>query len=158
AALAVGSSTVLVRVGEDTFGFIHQSVLEWLIARWIAQACDRSDEDEADARLASGTLSALTVDFLCDLPGRDRMGGWARQAASGGRSVESVARTNAALILQRRGVAPSAVNYAGTDLRGRDLSNQDLTGADLREADLSGAVLPRALRGADLRGASLVAA
>jgi hypothetical protein len=42
AAQAVGSSTVLMRVGEDAFGFIHQSVLEWLVARWIAQAFDET--------------------------------------------------------------------------------------------------------------------
>lgn len=37
AAQAMGSSTVLVRVDENAFGFIHQSVLEWLIARWTAR-------------------------------------------------------------------------------------------------------------------------
>ena len=42
AAQAVGSSTVLMRGGEDAFGFIHQSVLEWLVARWIAQAFDET--------------------------------------------------------------------------------------------------------------------
>ncbi|MGH4007345.1 MAG: NACHT domain-containing protein [Pseudonocardiaceae bacterium] len=61
AAQAVGSSTVLVRIDEDAFGFIHQSVLEWLIARWVAQS--------GEERLASGPLSPLMVDFLCDLAG-----------------------------------------------------------------------------------------
>jgi uncharacterized protein YjbI with pentapeptide repeats len=54
-------------------------------------------------------------------------------------------KANPVLILQRRGIAVQAVNYAGANLRGRDLSTQDLTGAELSAADLSGAVLPRTL-------------
>ncbi len=155
AAQAVGSSTVLVRVGEDAFGFIHQSVLEWLIARWAAQAFDEPGDDK---RLASGPLSPLMVDFLCDLAGDDAVVSWASRVARSATGAESTAKANAALILQRRGITVQAVNYAGADLRGQDLSTQDLTGADLSAADLSGAVLPRALRGAILRRAQLVAA
>jgi uncharacterized protein YjbI with pentapeptide repeats len=54
-------------------------------------------------------------------------------------------KANPVLILQRRGIAVQAVNYAGANLRGWDLSTQDLTGAELSAADLSGAVLPRTL-------------
>jgi hypothetical protein len=68
AAHAVGSSTVLVRVGEDAFGFIHQSVLYWLVARWVAHAFDENGDMK---RPATGPLSPLMVDFLCDLAGDD---------------------------------------------------------------------------------------
>ena len=44
-------------------------------------------------------------------------------------------KANPVLILQRRGIAVQAVNYAGANLRGRDLSTQDLTGAELSAAD-----------------------
>ncbi|MBA3574874.1 MAG: NACHT domain-containing protein, partial [Pseudonocardiales bacterium] len=54
AAQAVGSSTVLVRVGEDAFGFIHQSVLEWLIARWVAQNFGERGANGVHERLATG--------------------------------------------------------------------------------------------------------
>ncbi|MGH3834315.1 MAG: NACHT domain-containing protein, partial [Pseudonocardiaceae bacterium] len=155
AAQAVGSSTVLVRVGEDAFGFIHQSVLEWLIARWAAQAFDEPGTHE---RLASGPLSPLMVDFLCDLAGDDTVVSWASQVARSATGAASTAKANAALILQRRGITVQAANYAGADLRGKDLSTHDFTGADLTAADLSGAVLPRALRGAILHRAQLVAA
>ncbi|MGH3687485.1 MAG: pentapeptide repeat-containing protein [Pseudonocardiaceae bacterium] len=155
AAQAVGSSTVLVRVGGDAFGFIHQSVLEWLIARWAAQAFSADGDNE---RLASGPLSPLMVDFLCDLAGDDAVVSWASQVARSATGAELAAKANAALILQRRGITVQAVNYAGTDLRGKDLSTHDFTEADLTAADLSGAVLPRALRGATLHRAQLVAA
>ncbi len=150
AAQAVGSSTVLVRVGEDAFGFIHQSVLEWLIARWAAQGDEK--------RLAGGLLSPLMVDFLCDLAGDDTVVSWASRVARSATGAEPTAKANAALILQRRGITVQAVNYAGADLRGRDLSTHDFTGADLTAADLSGAVLPRAMRGATLHRAQLIAA
>ncbi|MGH3697805.1 MAG: NACHT domain-containing protein [Pseudonocardiaceae bacterium] len=155
AGQAVGSSTVLVRVGEDAFGFIHQSVLEWLIARWAAQALDGHADSE---RLAGGPLSPLMVDFLCDLAGDDAVVSWASRVARSATGADSAAKANAALVLQRRGITVAAVNYAGADLRGKDLSIQDLTGADLTAADLSGAVLPRRLRGAILHRAQLVEA
>ncbi|MGH3900563.1 MAG: pentapeptide repeat-containing protein, partial [Pseudonocardiaceae bacterium] len=150
AGQAVGSNTVLVRVGEDAFGFIHQSVLEWLIVRWVTQG----DEE----RLAGVSLSPLMVDFLCDLADDDAVVSWASRVARSATGAKSTAKANAALILQRRGITVQAVNYAGADLRGRDLSTHDFTGADLTAADLSGAVLPRALRGATLHRAQLVAA
>ena len=148
AAHAVGSGTVLVRRDDDAFGFIHQSVQEWFVARWIA--------DDPDERLRHRSLSPLTVDFLCDLAGDAAVVDWARRIARAHRADGLVTKANAALVLQRRGVTVSAVSYAGQDLRGRDLSGQDLSGADLRGADLSGATLPRSLRGTDLREARLI--
>ncbi|MGH4016248.1 MAG: WD40 repeat domain-containing protein, partial [Pseudonocardiaceae bacterium] len=158
AAHAVGSSTVLVRVGEDAFGFIHQSVLEWLIARWAARAFREGHASSGEERLASGPLSPLMVDFVCDLAGDKAVVDWARRVVLGATGAATTAKANATLILQRRGVVVRAVNYAAADLRGQDLSTQDLTGADLTAADLTGAVLPRALCGATLRGAKLVSA
>ncbi|HEX2299150.1 MAG TPA: pentapeptide repeat-containing protein, partial [Pseudonocardiaceae bacterium] len=155
AAHTVGSSTVLVRVGDDEFCFIHRSVMEWLIARWAAK--DFTESVDQGDRLAEGPLSTLMVDFLCDLAGDEPVVRWARQVARAPNG-HSQAKANAALVLQRRGVVERAANYVQADLRGRDLSTHDLTGADLTGADLSGATLPRRLRGATLHGARLVAA
>jgi len=155
AAQAVGSGTVLVRVGEDMFGFIHRSVLEWLVARWAAQVFD-ARVGAGEERLATGPLSELTVDFLCDLAGNDAVIAWASRVVRG--EAESVAKANAARVLQRRSVAVAAVDYAGADLAGQDLSAQDFSAANLRDTDLSGAVLPQRMRGANLCGARLVAA
>ena len=89
AAQAVRSSTVLVRVGEGAFGFIHQSVLEWLAARWVAHS--------GAERLASGPLSPLMVDFLCDLAGDNTVVGRASRVVRAVAEGESVTKANAAL-------------------------------------------------------------
>ncbi len=158
AAQAVGSSTVLVRLGEDAFGFMHVSVLEWLIAAWVADSFPEQAPDSPEQRLSRRALSPLMVNFLCDLAGDEAVVSWASRIVQSSAGAESAAKANAALILQQRGIVVRAMNYRGEDLRGRDLSNQDLTAADLSAADLSGAVLPRALRGANIRHARLVAA
>ena len=152
---AMASSTVLVRLANDEFAFIHQSVMEWFVA-WRAKAALAAGR--GDGALAHRELTGVVVDFLCDLAGEEAVFAWARRTAGAPDTPGVAAKANAALILQRRGVTTGAANYAGEDLRGRDLSHQDLTGAMLAGADLSGAVLPRAMRGADLSGARLVRA
>ena len=150
AAHALGSSTVLVRRPDDSFGFIHQSVSEWLVARWAGE--------DLEERLADRLLTPLMADFLCDLVGEDTAVDWGRRATAAEEGFSSEAKANAALVLQRRNAATRGVSYRGQSLRDRDLSALDLSHADLRGADLSGSVLPRAMRAANLVGARLVGA
>jgi predicted kinase len=63
----VGSGTLLVRDEDGAFAFVHQSVLEWLVAK---EAADVLREEEKDEVLAQAELSALMVDFFCDLATR----------------------------------------------------------------------------------------
>ncbi len=148
AAHALGSSTVLVRRDDDGFAFIHQSVSEWLVARWA--------QKDLDGRLGERTLTPLMAEFLVDLAGAEAVVEWARQTASAVDDTRSAAKANAVLVLQRRGTTVDVVSYRDQDLQNRDLSALDLTGADLRGADLTGADLTGArLLGADLAGARL---
>ncbi|MGH8929516.1 MAG: pentapeptide repeat-containing protein, partial [Egibacteraceae bacterium] len=158
AAQAVGSGTLLVRRGEGEFGFIHQSVMEWLVAN--DAVCRLSEHGPAalDDALADAELTPLMADFLRDLAG-EAVIEWARATATAAGAPGPAAKANAALILQRGGVTVDAANYAGQDLRGRDFAGQDLTGASFEGADLEGSVFEDAvLRDANLRDVTLVAA
>ena len=53
------------------FGFIHSSVMEWLIARHVAATI------EAPVALSRRPLSPLTVEFLCDLADVRALRAWA---------------------------------------------------------------------------------
>jgi WD40 repeat protein len=152
---AVGSGSLLVRTEEGLFGFIHASVMEWLIARAIAE--EFAAGVAAPAQLAGRPLTQLTVDFLCDLAETRACQSWA-EAVLADADADQVARTNA-LKVRTRLDTPATADLRGASLRGedlsyRELSDVDLTGADLTEASLIGANLS----GADLRDARLVGA
>jgi WD40 repeat protein len=169
---AVGAGSLLVRTEEGLFGFIHGSVVEWLVANRIADALNTGAP--ATAALTRRVLSQLTVDFLCDLADTRKCQEWAARMLEDPRTGD-VARSNAIRITTRlRTPARSDLRGAhlrGEDLSHRDLQNVDLTGADLGDAhlvgvNLSGAILRNAilagaqldeakLIGADLRGADL---
>ncbi|WP_043638857.1 TIR domain-containing protein [Nonomuraea candida] len=149
AAFRMGSGSLLVRTEEGMFGFIHASVMEWLVARHIATTLDHP------ALLSRRPLSALTVEFLCDLADVRALRAWAADPPP-----DDVSRTNAVKISARLRTPARAdlrgANLKGEDLSSRDLREVDLTGADLSEATLAGANLSRAvLRGARLVGARL---
>ncbi|WP_202818946.1 TIR domain-containing protein [Actinosynnema sp. ALI-1.44] len=145
---AVGAGSLLVRA-EEMFGFIHSSVMEWLVANEIADQVNRGER--SPALLGRQTLSQLTVDFLCDMAEPNRLREWA--VRPGG---DDVSNANA-LKVGKRLSAPIRADLRGASLRGedfshRDLSGVDLTGADLTDARLIGTKLSRAtLRGATLR-------
>ncbi|MEU0568109.1 pentapeptide repeat-containing protein [Nonomuraea sp. NPDC005983] len=163
-AYAVGSGSLLVRTEEGMFGFIHASVMEWLIARHVAATLD------APVTLSRRPLSALTVEFLCDLADVQALRAWVDDPPA-----EDVARANAVKIAARLRTPARAdlrgANLKGEDLSARDLQEVDLTGADLTGATLAGTNLSRAvlreaklvgtrldgarLTGADLSGADL---
>lgn len=178
-AQAVGAGTLLVRVDDGIFHFIHESVMEWLVAREAARRLGEGD----DALLMRRELSPLAVEFFCDLADSERVAVWVRRTLQGpgqdmgtgtgagsGRAEASAgpgtsrnstpaftdaARANAYRITRRLRVPTGAdlrgVHFPGEDLSGRDLSGLDLTGANLTDAQLTGANL----RGTNLRGARL---
>ncbi|GAA3207627.1 WD40 domain-containing protein [Nonomuraea helvata] len=147
AAYRMGSGSLLVRTEEGMFGFIHASVMEWLIARHIAL--------DNLALLSRRPLSALTVEFLCDLADVRALRAWVADPPG-----DDVSRANAVKIAARLRTPARAdlrgANLKGEDLSARDLREVDLTGADLSEATLAGTNLSRAtLREARLVGARL---
>jgi WD40 repeat protein len=165
-AHAMGAGSLLVRTDDGAFGFIHDSVGEWLVAAEIARGLT-NDPPENPVQLAQRMLSALTVEFLCDLAGVQACERWTRWVESGLARSEIV-WTNAMRITGRLKTALTAdlrgASLQGQDLSGRSFHGVDFTGADLSEAqlvstDLSGAVLRDArLVGARLDDATLAGA
>jgi WD40 repeat protein len=161
AAHAVGAGSLLVRTDEGLFGFIHRSVLEWLVAYEIAGQLGRGEDPPA---LHRRPLSNLIIDFLRDLADARRCEEWLAAALAepepGEAGTDETARANA-LRLAARLRQPAHTDLRGAVLRGEDLSHRelagaDLTGADLRATRLVGTNLGRAvLRGARLAGARL---
>ncbi|MEU8799718.1 TIR domain-containing protein [Spirillospora sp. NPDC048819] len=153
---AVGAGSLLVRTPEGLFGFIHTSVMEWLVARHIA---DEFAGGAAPAALGARALTQLIVDFLCDLADTRACQEWAAGVLADP-GADDVARANAIRITTRLRT-PARTDLRGARLQGEDLSYRDLqevdlTGADLTDAQLVGANLSRAvLRDASLAGARL---
>jgi WD40 repeat protein len=166
----VGAGSLLVRT-EDMFGFIHSSVMEWLVANEIAIQLNGGQQHPS--LLGRRQLSQLMVDFLCDLGDSKALRTWAAQPGD-----EEIANANA-LRVSSRLRSPTRADLRGASLRGedfcyRDLSGADLTGADLTDARLIGTKLTRTvlrdtrlhrarldqadLRDADLSGADLTEA
>ncbi|GAA4083977.1 TIR domain-containing protein [Actinomadura miaoliensis] len=153
---AVGAGSLLVRTDEGLFGFIHGSVVEWLVARHIA---DEFARGAAPRALVTRALSQLTVDFLCDLADTRACQEWAVGVLADA-DADDVARSNAIKITTRLRTSARTdlrgARLAGEDLSYRDFQGVDLTGADLTDAQLVGADLSRAvLRDASLAGARL---
>ncbi|WP_067462685.1 TIR domain-containing protein [Actinomadura macra] len=153
---AVGAGSLLVRTNEGLFGFIHTSVMEWLVARHIAR---EFGGDGAPGTLGRRALTQLTVDFLCDLADTRACQQWA-DGVLADPDAGDIARANAIRITTRLRT-PARTDLRGARLQGEDLSYRDLqevdlTGADLTDAQLVGANLSRAvLRDASLAGARL---
>ncbi|TDB91719.1 TIR domain-containing protein [Actinomadura sp. KC216] len=153
---AVGAGSLLIRTDEGLFGFIHVSVMEWLVARHIA---DEFARGAAPSALGRRALTQLTVDFLCDLADTRACQEWAAGVLADP-DADDTARANAIRITTRLRT-PARTDLRGARLQGEDLSYRDLqevdlTGADLTDAQLVGANLSRAvLRDASLAGARL---
>ena len=107
----IGSGTLLVRDEGNNFSFIHQSVMEWLVAKAVAQELRRGGEVEA---LATRELSPLMADFVWGLAGREEDGAMGA-ADAGGLGSSGEASKNALLLLQRLGVEATG----GRGSRGR---------------------------------------
>ena len=149
AAHLVGSGTLLVRDELGTFAFVHQSVMEWLVANAAAQELK---SNQSPGVLGVREMSALMVDFFSDLAGHAEASQWAKTTLSSTLRDQSPAKSNALLVLARLGEgADGDTTLAGQDLRGKQLSRQQLPGANFVKADLTEARLEEAdLRNADL--------
>jgi 3',5'-cyclic AMP phosphodiesterase CpdA len=155
---AIASGSLLVRTEEGAFAFIHQSVMEWLVA---AAAARDPDSGVLTARRMSRLMTGFFAD-LCEQPGE-----WAHRTLRDQDRPES-AKQNAldvALhLLRQHGarVGPHVrqeLNLAGIDLRGLDLTDVNLTGANLTGATLRGMRLSGTnLTDADLTDADLTGA
>ena len=161
ASHSIGSGSLLVRTEDGAFAFVHQSIMEWLVA--AAAAHDLSDP-RAVQILTTRRMSRLIVEFFVDLVGHPVAGSWAASTLADPQ-VSQAAKQNALAVLDRTGQAPqyesSGSQRERQNLAGVDLRSQDLSGRDLRHADLHGANL-RDMRldatdfvGADLRDADL---
>ena len=151
AAHTVGSGTLLIRTPEGEFSFIHQSVMEWLVASVTAE---KLQQGEAADTLVARTMSTLMLDFLCDLAGHEVARRWAADALADPTASEA-AKRNGLAITQRLGPGDHQM-LAGVDLRGLDLTDRDLRDANLQRANLRGMRLAGTdLAGADLRDADL---
>lgn len=163
ASHAIGSGSLLVRTEDGAFTFVHQSIMEWLVA--AAAAAGPTDI------MTGRRMSRLMTKFFTDLVGHDSARYWAKRTLAH-RQASEIAKLNALDVLNVTwrpnaddGASESArpQNLAAVDLRGQDLNYRDLRGADLSEANLYGMHLRGAdlsgasLSGADLRGARLVA-
>ncbi|WP_211239354.1 TIR domain-containing protein [Actinokineospora inagensis] len=145
---AIGAGSLLVRTDDEMFGFIHSSVMEWLVAKEIARQLDTPGA--RPALLGRRKLSQLTVDFLCDLAEPRRLAEWADRPAG-----DPVSDANA-LKIGKRLRTPAKTDLRDAVLRGEDLSHRDFSGVDLSGADLTDALLiGTKLSRAVLRGARL---
>jgi WD40 repeat protein/3',5'-cyclic AMP phosphodiesterase CpdA len=148
AAHLIGSGTLLVRDEAGVFAFVHQSVMEWLVADDAARALNSGAQPKV---LDLNKMTPLMADFFCDLAGRDKARDWALGATTSPATGVTYTKANALLVLDRMGVRTETADLAGEDLRGRDFSGHSLTGANLARADLTEARLVDAnLEGADL--------
>ena len=146
----IGSGSLLRRDDEGCFFFVHQSVMEWLVAR---RAAEDLKAGASSTLLEGRAMSPLMVEFLCDLATADVARRWAVDVIEEVKTGQSVGKTNALAILGRLGVH-ATLNLAGQDLRGRSFEGQSLVDADLSGANLAGV----RLIGKDLSGAKLDAA
>jgi len=160
AAFQIGSGTLLVRDDEGNFSFIHQSVLEWLVAR---HAAERVKEEQPPEILEVREASDLMLEFFATLAEKERAVRWARLVLSG--DAFPGAKQNAMRLLKLLDKElEKQLDLSGRDLRGRDESGQDysngnFSGADLSAARLVGTVLTNArFTGARLVGADLTRA
>ncbi len=159
----IGSGTLLIRDAEGQFGFIHQSVMEWLLADAAAQQAQSWDSQQAcqATLLACRELSPLMADFFKDLAGCEAAQRWAIAVIGDAQAIET-AKKNALLLWQRLPDSQRGqhrlqhVQLAGFNLSGQNFSGQDLAHADFRGANLSQARFSHAqLSQANFHGAHL---
>jgi WD40 repeat protein/transcriptional regulator with XRE-family HTH domain len=151
---ALGAGSLLVRTDEGMFGFIHTSVMEWLIAQRIQEDLERSTRPADVPALNRQGLTPLTVDFLCDLADTRLLHDWASAVLADG-SAGEIARANAGRCIARLELSGKH-NMRGISLAGQDLSYRSWPGVDLTEADLTGVrFVGTDLTGAILRGARM---
>ncbi|MGV6810396.1 MAG: WD40 domain-containing protein [bacterium] len=139
----IGSGTLLVRDENSHFEFIHQSVMEWLLAKNLALAFSQRDTTPLDHLLSLQAISSLMADFLCDLVNSKHLVTWAKYHDN---SSHITLQKNARTILKRLNIREHiGVNYSGHDLQGEDFSGQDLSYANFSHANLTNANFDQAI-------------
>ncbi len=153
-ANAMLQGRTLLTHGEDgRFEFVHQTVMEWLVARWLA---DELARDGACADLEQGRLDDFMVDVLRELLGDEPLASWAERVLDGTPADRLAENARITLACMKREVTVRVADLRGQDFRGQSLEGQNLRGALLDGADLRGVNLAgRDLRGASLKGAKL---
>ncbi len=165
----LGSGTLLMRDADGRFTFIHQSIMEWLVAEQAAREITQQGYTEM---LNHVEMSSLMADFVIDMTGRAAAFLWSvnMQRESAVSNIGDHGKPNALLVLKRCQARFGEVtdhSPANLDddrfhirvLEGADLSGRDLTGEKLRGAILADAKLYQAnLSGADLEDANLTRA
>ncbi|MCP4700015.1 MAG: NACHT domain-containing protein, partial [Gammaproteobacteria bacterium] len=117
----IGSGTLLVRDAEGNFGFIHQSVMEWLAAKAAVFLAFKSPSERQSSEslrwhailsplfekkgdfinpLSRKEISPLMAEFFKDLAGHEPARDWARAVLDDAETNETV-RKNAFKILDR---------------------------------------------------------
>ncbi|HEX8435856.1 pentapeptide repeat-containing protein [Archangium sp.] len=176
----LGSGSLLVRDEEGRVSFVHQSVMEWLVAEAAAKELEAGGEATV---LGRREMSDLMADFFIALAGPKAVGQWVGAMSVSG---DDLAKRNALRIVGRLpGAKPGQTlaihvrdvvlesfsdlgekvlknfqefvkNLGNSDLRGQNLSDFDLRGANLQGTNLSGVTLAEAdLSRGHLRGARL---
>jgi WD40 repeat protein len=151
AAHAIGSGSLLVRTNDEKFRFIHQSIMEWLIA---AAAATELESAGTSPILVTRRLSKLMASFCVDLTGQRTAAGWALRTLTGEREPESAKQNGAMFYSLLHAARAGDLTLAGVDLRHLDLNGWDLRGANMRGANLRG----MHLLNVDLSGAILTEA
>ncbi len=130
---AIGSGSLLIRTDEGAFGFIHQSIMEWLVASAAADSLG----DDGPPIDSLRRMSRLMVDFFVDLAGHRVARTWAIGVLADQNSSE-ISRQNALAVQQRLPATGLAAE-----------SRQMLAGVDLRDQE---AYWPGPARGGPARG------
>ncbi|MDQ1295123.1 MAG: hypothetical protein QG608_3008, partial [Actinomycetota bacterium] len=135
---AIGSGSLLTRTLEG-FGFVHRSVMEWLVADTLATAVRAG---RRPLELASSPMSDLMTDFFCDLAGPPVAGSWADEVLRGkdggpSRQQESANATRVRARLRRRAALDLAESGEPAASAPETVVPLDLSGQDLRDQDLA---------------------
>ena len=161
-------ATFLTRQGDD-FSFIHSSLLEYFLAKRLADSLEAESEDEAlaawDLTRPSDEAFAFFAELIDRLSAPAQRGVLARLEhvgthASASARANVFAYTLHALEKDAPHPRPDALNLANTDLRGWTIGYKtttlNLAGVSLRGARLDDAHIRHAhIDGADATGASM---
>ncbi|AUI68821.1 pentapeptide repeat-containing protein [Beggiatoa leptomitoformis] len=152
AAHHLGSGTLLVRDEQGYYSFIHQSIMEWLIAQSVAMG-QKAWHSCEHAVLGSREMTFLMADFFITLSGKSQAVQWARETLQ--QHTESQDKTlykNALkILLQAKETDLQGYQFQNwttelqrMDFSGCNLSNTDFTNSDLTACQFRGAILHNA--------------